>query len=180
MKGHGAGAHRVAGAGAGHVGAGDDVELGGAVPLAGALTLLALGGVDWGAGLRAQGTISTNPPRCPSPPEVAPTVTRAHVPGTRHFRPHRHPWALGNREWLGSDTAGSPLPGAWSTHHFFPTAYPAHCLPLTRSHAHPQPHQLTVAMLTHASHAPPVAMPVGHSPAHLSFPPHSPIHSPQE
>lgn len=47
------GTHGVAGAGAGHVAAGHVLELRGAVCVVGADAGLALGGVDWGAGLGA-------------------------------------------------------------------------------------------------------------------------------
>lgn len=147
MRGHGAGAHGVAGAGAGHVGAGDDVELGGAVPLAGALTLLALGGVDWGARLRAQGTVRTNPPRCPSPTRAGPhcnELTYLVLGISDHTDTLGH-W--GTESGLGQTRLGLPFlePGPLTT------SSPKSC-PLPTPYQKPRP---PTASPTHCSHAQP-------------------------
>lgn len=77
-SGLGPGAHKAAGGVAGHVAAGHQVELRFAVRGVGADALLALGGIDWGAGLGAQGGAS----------EAGPTPRpRRLLPAQPHPRP---------------------------------------------------------------------------------------------
>lgn len=114
--------HSVAGGVAGHMATGHEVELCGAVRGVGADALLALGGVNWRAGLGAQGGANeAGTPTAPRPaPEPAHDLTLGPPPSSHHtpsttpghlvLSVLKNTHALGHlgerKEECGSDTRG--------------------------------------------------------------------------